>query len=158
VEAVVGMFEQLGGAQWLRSRNWGIGHPCENEWEGITCCPIHNPNCLVEHRRLLADVAASSGPQSQSDPHSGSSAALLPSEPFCRLANGFCVIANINLQSNNVKGTFDTSNPFLSGALAYVQELDLSNNSLTGPLLDTAALRAMPRLRYIATDQPLVAS
>ena len=37
------MYEAFGGATWLRADGWGSGHPCENGWYGVSCCPENLP-------------------------------------------------------------------------------------------------------------------
>ena len=74
----------------------------------------------------------------------------LTSDPYCYESRGQCLIANIDLSSNGMRGFLadeNSSSPFSSGALMWVQELDFSNNSLTGVPLDSLA--AMPRLRTL---------
>ena len=37
------LYYHTGGAGWLRSANWTHGEPCENNWEGVYCCPEQMP-------------------------------------------------------------------------------------------------------------------
>ena len=136
VEALVEIYTRLGGDSWARNKNWGVGHPCENEWEGVACCPITKPFCLDERRRRLVEE--------------GTPGATLTSDPSCKASGGMCLIANIDLSSNGMAGSLasdGTPSPFAGGALRWVQELDFSNNSLLGIPLES--LTAMPRLQTL---------
>ncbi|MEM6630907.1 MAG: discoidin domain-containing protein, partial [Bacteroidota bacterium] len=36
-EALMEIYNQTGGINWRRQANWGVGCPCENNWEGVIC-------------------------------------------------------------------------------------------------------------------------
>ena len=85
---------------------------------------------------------------------------ILTSDPMCvgppQISKDFarpCLIANMQLGSNNLQGALSGdagTNPFIRGALAFIQELDISNNSLSGALL--GSLDGLPRLKKLHVD------
>ena len=132
MEAVAQIYVTLSGDTWARNTNWGVGHPCENQWAGVACCPISQPFCLQERRRRLS--AAQGGGRR-------------PSQSLCFKAGGECLIADIDLSNNNMTGTLDGGHAFMGGALKWLQELDMSDNGLSGVPLDS--LSAVPRLKKL---------
>ena len=140
--ALTELFFALNGSAWKRSENWGRGHPCKDRWQGIVCCPTTNPTCLEERRRERR--------------LQGANARGLTSDPYCIQDAGECLIAYIDLSNNSMNGELVGSSgnsPFATGALRWVQELDLSNNRLMGRPMNTLA--EFPRLQRLLISNNL---
>ena len=119
---------------------WGEGEPCINQWPGVICCPnthrfywsqegqcADDPDPKSRRRRLdgarrLELTAPTGGVQAC---HSGSITGVAAFD------NAVCAVVKLDLRGMLPSGG---RFPHALCALEELQELDVSDNSLTGPL------------------------
>ena len=154
VEALLTLYSWASGPRWVRSDNWLTGEPCEDDWYGVTCCPVSYPRLISANANSTSSTWG--GAAGWCVPANSSNSALAPSagrDPMRCKARSYtgergyaldesrCVVVALRLPDNNLTGVLNES---LAAELSHLQVLDLSGNSLKGQLPASVALLSPP--------------
>ena len=124
MSGLVHLYWTLGGGSWSRQRNWFVGEPCVDGWEGVTCCPEEMPiyqqgvGCrplVSEERRLEEgegelirdDVAFT--PLHAEPNRTYPEGCASPHKTGTPIDAARCVVVDIDLNSNNLTGTLNVT-------------------------------------------------
>jgi hypothetical protein len=139
---------------WYNADNWGIGEPCTHNWFGIYCCPDDMTLPLGRGDDGLMCRGAAGSSVSLDEFRRNTTRPWQPGgRGGCRSPNAArmtgtladadrCVVVQIRLPNNNLVGII----PEEIERLNHLQRLDVSSNSLHGPMPLFFARRRLQQL------------
>ena len=129
-QALVDLYQQLGGPRWRQQQGWLSSRP-HCEWFGIACCKdVDVPKRCADAGVVLSISLSDNGLEGS-----------LPSEPFQSLSEE---LRYLDMRSNSLSGSIPAT---LSGA-QHLGWLSLHDNKLSGTIPDVWA--TLQRLTYLS--------
>ena len=125
MNALVELYTETNGPSWGSSDNWLEGTPCSDRWAGVSCCPEEWPHLTAAGE--CASSCTGSNTTALGARGCGGGAAS-ESTPLDRVTA--CVVVRLDLAGFGLDGELPES----LSSLAYLQELALADNRISGML------------------------
>ncbi|MFC3194023.1 hypothetical protein ACFODZ_07200 [Marinicella sediminis] len=146
-EALLELYQQTQGDDWLENSNWLSGDPCENNWFGVLCNDDLIRELSLSDNNLTGHIPDSIGALTDLQRLSLSQNHLTGKIPAA--IGNLSQLFNLYLYDNQLSGPIPTS----FGNLTSVLSMYLNDNQLSGPIPDELGQMTALNVLSLFTNQ-----